>query len=361
VRLRVDHVLPVLHFTTASARRTFARRERRFRPLDRFADVVSTREFERHLHPAHRRTRIGAIALVRLVAVQRPSGLLPESDAVRSRHLPLFAVVDVGSLSSVHLPETRTLGWAVFRNDPRAFALDAVAGASDNSPMTMRSWRLPIEFDPLIAEAKQRMRRRRLAVFALGLGAIAVAVAAFAVGRGGGRPPVSPPRSAGGATHGRPGTVGGERVREVFARHGLRPSIVFNTRTASKAEIDRIAPLRGDSAARLAASLARQGLDEALARGAAHPMTLLVYPSVGTSIHVWGKLSDAKSDGTKQKQALAKAQAQLAAARKAGHQVTGSPPRVTRVANMVLTTARFTNGEPGRLKAALAELTKRTS
>jgi len=87
-------------------------------------------------------------------------------------------------------------------------------------------------------------------------------------------------------------------------------------------------------------------------------MTLLLYPSVGTSIHVWGKLGDAKTDSRKQEQAFAKLEARLQAARKAGRQVTGGPPRVTRVANIVLTTARYGHGEPERLKAALAELTK---
>ena len=206
------------------------------------------------------------------------------------------------------------------------------------------------------------MRRRRLAgFFALGLGAIAVAVAASAVDRDGGRPPASAPRSTGGATHGHLGTVGGEQVREVFARYGLRPSLVFNTRTASKAEIDRIAPLRGDSAARLAASLERRELNEALARSAAHPLVWLLYPSVGTSIQVWGNFSDAKTDSKKQQQALAKQQARLQAARRAGQQVTGGPPRVNRVTNIVLITARFANGEPKPVRAALAELTTRTS
>jgi hypothetical protein len=87
-------------------------------------------------------------------------------------------------------------------------------------------------------------------------------------------------------------------------------------------------------------------------------MTWLFYPSVATSIFVWGKLGDAQADIEKQEQVFARVRARLQAAREAGHQMTGGPPRVGRVANIVFIAARFANGEPKRLKAALAELAK---
>jgi len=134
--------------------------------------------------------------------------------------------------------------------------------------------------------------------------------------------------------------------------------VVFDTRTASAAEIDRIAPLRGkDRAARLAAKLARRQLRLALARGAAHPLTWLVYPSVGTEILVWGRLVDAKTDARNRKRLLAKVLAKEKAA-SVGHRVIGGPPRLERVANTVIFTARFPGGEPPRLRAALSALVR---
>ena len=215
---------------------------------------------------------------------------------------------------------------------------------------------LQFGLDPLIAEAKRRRRRTQVALAVLGLVAL-TAAAVFAVGRGG-EPPSSSRPPAGGAAHGRPRTLGATHVRDVFAQHGLRPSLAFDTRTANQAEIDRIAPLRGDNAARLAATLERRLLRHALAAGAAHPVIWLFYPTVGTEVLVWGKLGDAKTDIRKQEQFLAKQEAQLRAARRAGHQVIGGPPRAIRVGNLVVTTARFAKGEPERLKAALAELAK---
>ena len=87
-------------------------------------------------------------------------------------------------------------------------------------------------------------------------------------------------------------------------------------------------------------------------------MTWLAYPTVGAEVEVWGKLADAKTDIRKEEGILAKAQAQLQAARQAGHQVIGVPPRAVRVANIVLITAWFPKGEPQPLRAALAALAK---
>ena len=57
--LRVDHVFAVLYWNAATACRTLARREGRFSPLDRFANVLSTSKLERHLLPPHGRPREG--------------------------------------------------------------------------------------------------------------------------------------------------------------------------------------------------------------------------------------------------------------------------------------------------------------
>ena len=134
--------------------------------------------------------------------------------------------------------------------------------------------------------------------------------------------------------------------------------MVFDTRIASAAEIDRIAPLRGkDRARRLAAKLVRRQLHLELARGAAHPLTWLVYPSVGTQIVVWGRLVDAKSDARSGKRFFEKLLAKEKAA-SLGRRVIGGPPRLERIANTVIVTARFARGEPPRLRAALAELAK---
>ena len=104
LRLRVDHVFAVLYWNAATACRTLARRERRFRPLDHFANVLSTSKFERHLLPPHGRPREGHrdTPTRGLVDVGRPSGLLPEGDAVGGGQLPRFVVVDVRSRSCVH-------------------------------------------------------------------------------------------------------------------------------------------------------------------------------------------------------------------------------------------------------------------
>jgi hypothetical protein len=51
LRLRVDHVFAVLYRYAAAAYWALARRERRLRPLDRFANILSTNKFERHLIP----------------------------------------------------------------------------------------------------------------------------------------------------------------------------------------------------------------------------------------------------------------------------------------------------------------------
>lgn len=64
------------------------RRECRFRPQDHFANVLSTSKFERHLLPPHRCRREGREPTRGLVDVGRPSGLLPEGDAVLGRQLP---------------------------------------------------------------------------------------------------------------------------------------------------------------------------------------------------------------------------------------------------------------------------------
>src|SRR4029450_13091979 len=59
LRLRVDHVFAVLYWNAATACRTLARGERRFRPLDHFANVLSTRKLERHFLPPHGAPRGG--------------------------------------------------------------------------------------------------------------------------------------------------------------------------------------------------------------------------------------------------------------------------------------------------------------
>lgn len=111
LRLRVDHVFAVLYWSAATACRTLARRERRFRPLDHLANVLSTSKFERHLLPPHGRPRGGhrdwsdswaRRTSRRLVDFGRPSGLLPEGDAVGGGQLPRFVVIDVRSRSCVH-------------------------------------------------------------------------------------------------------------------------------------------------------------------------------------------------------------------------------------------------------------------
>src|SRR6266542_950555 len=106
LRLRVDHVFAVLYRYAVAAYWALARCERRFRPLDRFANVLSTSKFERHLLPPHGRPREGDREGLRptlgLVDVGRRSGLLPEGDAVGGGQLPRFVVVDVRSRSCVH-------------------------------------------------------------------------------------------------------------------------------------------------------------------------------------------------------------------------------------------------------------------
>src|SRR6266508_1225357 len=102
LRLRVDHVFAVLYLNAATACRTLARRECRFCPLDHFANVLSTSKFERNLLPPHGRPREGRRPTRGLVDVGRPSGLLPEGDAVGGGQLPRFVVVDIRSRSCVH-------------------------------------------------------------------------------------------------------------------------------------------------------------------------------------------------------------------------------------------------------------------
>jgi hypothetical protein len=102
LRLRVDHVFAVLYRYAAAAYWALARCERRFRPLDHFANVLSTSKFERHLLPPHGRPREGLPPMLGLVEVGRPRGLLPEGDAVGGGKFPSFVVVDVWSWSCVH-------------------------------------------------------------------------------------------------------------------------------------------------------------------------------------------------------------------------------------------------------------------
>src|SRR5205823_9998281 len=91
----VDHEFLCLHRLAATAHRTLVRRERRFRPVDRFAYVLSTTEFERQLLPTHRCPGQETPPRQRLVPVRRPGRLLPEGDAIRAGQLPRFVVIDI--------------------------------------------------------------------------------------------------------------------------------------------------------------------------------------------------------------------------------------------------------------------------
>jgi hypothetical protein len=73
----------------------------------------------------------------------------------------------------------------VFRNVPRATALDVRSGASDNSAMESRAPRLSFSLDALIAEAKRRARQRRVLVLLLLVAVVAV-VAGVTFGSSGG-------------------------------------------------------------------------------------------------------------------------------------------------------------------------------
>ncbi len=65
----------------------------------------------------------------------------------------------------------------VFRNDPRAAALDGGGGASKNGAMTLHVSRIPLGLHPLMAEARRRMRQRRLLV-----GVLVIALTAGVLG-----------------------------------------------------------------------------------------------------------------------------------------------------------------------------------
>ena len=115
----VDHEFLCLHRLAATAHRTLVRRERRFRPVDRFAYVLSTTEFERQLLPTHRRTRERTVVtLPRLVDIRRSHRLLPEGDAIRASQLPQFVVIDIRGRSSVHRQSLELWAGPVFRSDP---------------------------------------------------------------------------------------------------------------------------------------------------------------------------------------------------------------------------------------------------
>src|SRR5436190_14807011 len=115
----VDHEFLCLHRLAATAYRTPVRRERRFRPVDRFAYVLSTTEFERQLLPTHRRTRERTVVtLPRLVDIRWSHRLLPEGDAIRASQLPQFVVIDIRGRSSVHRQSLELWAGPVFPNDP---------------------------------------------------------------------------------------------------------------------------------------------------------------------------------------------------------------------------------------------------
>src|SRR3954452_13240861 len=79
----VDDVFPPFRWTAVAADRTLVGRERRFRPMDRVANVLSAEQVERHLLPPPMRTGRNTPSDARRVDVGGSSGLLPKGDAVR--------------------------------------------------------------------------------------------------------------------------------------------------------------------------------------------------------------------------------------------------------------------------------------
>jgi hypothetical protein len=138
-------------------------------------------------------------------------------------------------------------------------------------------------------------------------------------------------------------TLSAARVRSIFAHQGLRPKIVFDSRTAGRAEINRIAPLTGSTFKRRASALTRKALRRLVAERKTHPVTWLVY-SVA-QVFIWRKLADAQSDFQRTKDALAGA---------ARGRVTGT--HFVRLQNVVVAVPESATAEPHALVVALREL-----
>ena len=136
------------------------------------------------------------------------------------------------------------------------------------------------------------------------------------------------------------GTLGAQaplsaaRVRSVFADHNLRPKVVFDSRSAGNAEINRIAPLSGGKAS----EITRAGLVRLVAERNDHPVTWLSYSL--PQVFVWGSVTDARAWVQQWQQRLSK----------------GAGTQVVRVLNVGILVPESANAEPSPLKAALAEL-----
>lgn len=135
------------------------------------------------------------------------------------------------------------------------------------------------------------------------------------------------------------------RVRIVFALEGMRPGVVFDSRTAGNAEINRIAPPTGGRAA----AITRAGLLHLVAEHTTHPVTLLSYSL--PQVFVWGNVTDARVWARQWQQTLA---GDAAEARTHGGKPAGS--HVRRFYNVGILVPESAKDESKPLKAALAEL-----
>jgi hypothetical protein len=157
------------------------------------------------------------------------------------------------------------------------------------------------------------------------------------------------------------------QVRNAFAAQGLRPNLIFDTRTASQTEIDRIAPSTDPIAVRRAANAySRVALESLRARGAAHPLTWLSYPlsseDGNIDVFVWGRLVDATAQLRTLKRQDARSRAEILSwlKRHPGGTATVSSWRFQRLANVVVIYLPSAKAKAMRVRAALAELARTT-
>lgn len=192
-----------------------------------------------------------------------------------------------------------------------------------------------------------------------GVAAVVAGLALFAVAGCGGRAETS-----------QSGALTAARVRSVFAAQGFRPDVVFDTRTASEAQIDRIGPSTDpNSTKRSANAYSRAGLEALVAQGAQHPLTLLSYPwtpeSGDMEVLVWGKVADAKTAVGNMKRAAARELAKMRRETRSWLKhhpggkatVTGGFTKMPRVRNVVVIYDPSVRAKARRVQEALAELT----
>jgi len=127
----------------------------------------------------------------------------------------------------------------------------------------------------------------------------------------------------------------------------MHPVLVFDSRAATEADIDRVTPLRSPGEASVIAAQ-RQALLRLVAEGKAHPFTWVQYPSA--AVMVYGKVADAETFAGHEAQTFAKGAALV---RARGGQPAGT--QIKRIGNTVLILPAT---PPPGVPAAIGDLTK---